>query len=64
MSLLYICLVPIPKILGGQNIYRLGQNNLYICSLEARVNALNKEQVYGLVRPNLGGVIVLKNLRI
>ena len=39
---------------GGQ---RLGQNNLYTCSLEARVWASNKERVHGLVRPNHGKMV-------
>jgi hypothetical protein len=32
--------------------WRLGQTNLYIGSLEARVYTSNKKQVYGLVCPN------------
>jgi hypothetical protein len=33
----------------------LGRTNMYTSSLEARVWTSNKEQVYGLVRPNLFG---------
>ena len=33
---------------------QLGRNNLYIGFLEAKVQASNKEWVYGLVHPNPG----------
>ena len=35
----------------------LGENEPYTGSLEARVQASNKEQVYGLVCPALGGSV-------